>query len=285
MPFGGNSKRGGGFFNLSSHSDEEGIGSSSSPTPSTVPPPEELELLKMRTIGVPLDENGSLKRRAGAQMNPAAAAALKQQAARSKRSSVTGRVKLKNTASLAGDAAAPLDDFFAHPVTDEDAASPEVGSSSHNGKASSHHYIPKVPHTHLHSSHGEVLPVAVLLSHSPFAYVAKDATLLEKLAKAFVTIRFSRGDMLPSSPFYLVARGSVASRAMADGRPIATKRAGAFINWTTEFTTWPPSTLSSAIFSCLPGAATKNGKSTELIALNPRPALYSMYIYSSHIAA
>ena len=216
----------------------------------------------MRTIGVPLDENGSLKRRAGAQMNPAAAAALKQQAARSKRSSVTGRVKLKNTTSLAGDAAAAaaLDDLFAHPVTDEAAASPDPGSSSHNGKASSHLYIPKVPHTHLHSSHGEVLPVAVLLSHSPFAYVAKDAALLEKLAKAFVTIRFSRGDVLPSSPFYLVARGSVASRVMADGRPIATKRAGAFINWTTEFTTWPPSTLSSALFSCLPGSATKNGE-------------------------
>lgn len=98
-------------------------------------------------------------------------------------------------------------------------------------------YVPRIPHPHL-LRQTDVIPTPVLLSHSPFAHFAWEmgqTALVERLAGAFHSVRFSRGEVLPDSPFYLIAKGTVVARRVANGRPISTKRAGAFINWTGEF--------------------------------------------------
>jgi hypothetical protein len=138
-----------------------------------------------------------------------------------------------------------LDEQLSHPVTDIAAAasSPDSDVSSPTGSPTGkragswelaesggarHVHQSTIPHPNLHQLHGEVLPVPVLLSHSPFAPLAKDLAakdkdVLEKLSKAFVLMRFGRGDVLPSSPFYLVARGTVFVRVVSEEQPVATK--------------------------------------------------------------
>ena len=112
-------------------------------------------------------------------------------------------------------------------------------------------------------SHSEVLPKQTLLLQSPFAYLAKDnPAVLERLMKAFVTVRFGRGDLLPPSPFYFVARGHVTSRVVADGRHVATKRQGGFINWSAEFTEFS-NAFGRVLLSCLPNAATEAMRSRK----------------------
>ena len=86
-------------------------------------------------------------------------------------------------------------------------------------------YKPQVPHTNLHKLHGDVIPISVLIRHSPFAYALahkgpEGAMLLDKLTKAFSVVRFGRGDTLPDSPFYMVMKGSVRATAMSDGRAV-----------------------------------------------------------------
>lgn len=110
------------------------------------------------------------------------------------------------------------------------AAEPSMLASDHLGESSSSSdnqpwdtYIPLVPHPQLATAPLEVIPAGVLLAHSPFAHLTKDKAMLGRLADAFTTVRFARGDLLPDSPFYLVARGSVTCRVIADGRPVATK--------------------------------------------------------------
>ena len=139
----------------------------------------------------------------------------------------------------------------------------------------------------------------MLISHSPFRHLTSDRGLLEKLAKAFTTVRFSRGEVLPDSPFYFIARGAVICRVIADGRPVTTKcaprpvhncphacphigrsrycshgrvcltthrrarvhgvrrrRAGAFVNWSSEFSKFGVGPLRAAVSSlftsCVP---------------------------------
>lgn len=97
-------------------------------------------------------------------------------------------------------------------------------------------YVPHLPHVSLHGRHGDVIPTRVLLEHSPFAHLCTDRVLLEKLANAFTTVRFSKGDSLPDSPFYMISRGAVRVARVLDGRPVTAARpAGSFINWSGEY--------------------------------------------------
>ena len=225
-----------------------------------------------------------------------------------------------------------LDEQLSHPVTDIAAAasSPDSDVSSPTGSPTGkragswelaesggarHVHQSTIPHPNLHQLHGEVLPVPVLLSRSPFAPLAKDLAakdkdVLEKLSKAFVMMRFGRGDVLPSSPFYLVARGTVFVRVVSGELPVATKcarpqrhpppparvspcppvrsprmprahvrscvphvpfdarlrcgrRAGCFINWCSEFSSFPRTgAIGSTLLGCLPNGAT-NGAARD----------------------
>ena len=84
-------------------------------------------------------------------------------------------------------------------------------------------YVPSIAHPNLSMIHGDVLPVHALIAHSPFGHLTSDKALIEKLAKAFTTVRFSRGEQLPDSPYYFIARGAVLCRVVADTRPVTIK--------------------------------------------------------------
>ena len=134
-------------------------------------------------------------------------------------------------------------------------------ASQHHGRAIN--YTPSIAHPDLAGDRDrDNIPASVLLKHSPFEFAARtaekvsgsepSAQVLARLAKAFVAVRFSRGDVIPPSPFYLVARGSVAARVIADGRVVCVKRAGAYLNWSSEFQRFSHGPLGTAILGMLP---------------------------------
>lgn len=80
------------------------------------------------------------------------------------------------------------------------------------------------------------LPLLEMLVGSPFGYHSRyKVDLLNELASKFSVVRFNRGDELPDSPFYFIARGDVRVARVADGRPICRKSPGSFINWSAEY--------------------------------------------------
>jgi hypothetical protein len=237
------------------------------PTVAVVKQPDDIGEFKMNTLGsLGASHEGGLRRKgtaAAATKQAAQAAAL----AHRKRNSIEAhfvprrRERDRQPVELGSGRAGHAADDQAERAAAAGAAGggPEGATEESEHSRKAHHgfghnfhvHIPKIPHPQLHATHGEVLPVAVLLQHSPFHYVCQHTNqmgLLEKLASAFTTIRVGRGEVLPDSPFFLVAKGTVVARNVVSGRPITTKSAGSFINWSGEFTGFAGSVFRSLCF-------------------------------------